>query len=207
VGRPGWTTALQAPGFVVLAATTGTAAAIIVAALLRNEMGERARLDDRIFRWLSNTLLILTIVYAYFVVVELIAYGYTGNEYETRVTEEIITGSYAWMFWLSASLVVLTALICAIQLLTGKYAIRYIVTAAILLNIGAFFKRYLIVVPSLTVGTLLPYSKGSYMPTWVEYLVVLGMLALGVLFFMIFMKVFPILSHSDSGEGSDGGEA
>ncbi len=66
--------------------------------------------------------------------------------------------------------------------------------AAVLLNVAALFKRYLIVVPGLTVGRLLPYPEGSYSPTWVEYLVVIGLVALGVAFFMVFMRFFPIFS-------------
>jgi hypothetical protein len=74
------------------------------------------------------------------------------------------------------------------------------VTSGVLVNLAAIAKRYLIVVPSQTHGTLLPYETGSYSPTWVEYSVVLGLLALGTLLFAIFMKVFPIIELPKSEE-------
>jgi molybdopterin-containing oxidoreductase family membrane subunit len=58
---------------------------------------------------------------------------------------------------------------------------------------AAVVKRYLIVVPSQTHGTSIPYGIGSYSPTWVEYSVVVGIFALGTLLYIIFIKVFPIM--------------
>jgi len=54
-------------------------------------------------------------------------------------------------------------------------------------------KRFLIVVPSQTDGQLLPYADGSYVPSWTEYAVIGGLLALGALLFLGFAKVFPII--------------
>ena len=68
-----------------------------------------------------------------------------------------------------------------------------IVTAGVLVNLAAIGKRYLIVLPSQTHGTLLPYGAGSYSPTWVEYSVIVGLFALGTLAYMLFVKVFPIM--------------
>jgi Ni/Fe-hydrogenase subunit HybB-like protein len=63
----------------------------------------------------------------------------------------------------------------------------------VLVNLAAMGKRFLIVVPSQTHGTLLPYSAGAYSPTWVEYSIILGMFALGTLAYLAFAKVFPIM--------------
>ncbi|MCH7738950.1 MAG: polysulfide reductase NrfD [Chloroflexi bacterium] len=203
-GRPGWFGALQAPGFVVLAGATGVAAAILVAGMLRASMGETELLSMRMFRWLNNLMLVMTIIYVYFLVVELVTSGYSGTAHQERITDAIIKGEYAWLFWSSNALFLITALIAAAQAITGRYRIRYIIVAAVLLNVAAFFKRYLIVVPGLTVGRLLPYPEGSYSPTWVEYLVVIGLVALGVIFFMVFMRLFPIFGLSHAGDESVG---
>ncbi len=67
-------------------------------------------------------------------------------------------------------------------------------------NVAAVGKRFLIVVPSQTHGRLLPYETGSYSPTWVEYSIVIGLMALGALAILTFFKVFPIMDVSESGE-------
>jgi Ni/Fe-hydrogenase subunit HybB-like protein len=67
------------------------------------------------------------------------------------------------------------------------------VFSGILVNLAAIGKRFLIVVPSQTHGTLMPYPTGTYSPSWVEYSIILGLFALGALLFILFMKVFPIM--------------
>ncbi|NQW16796.1 MAG: polysulfide reductase NrfD [Chloroflexi bacterium] len=202
-GRPGWFGALQAPGFVILAGATGVAATILVAALLRAELGDRESFGPKMFKWLNNILLGLTLMYIYILLVELVTSSYSSSAHAERVTDAIIRGEYAWMFWLSSGLFLLTAALTAVQAIAGRYNLRYIVLAAVILNVAAILKRYLIVVPGLTVGRLLPYPEGSYNPTWVEYLVVIGLAALAIVFFMVFMKVFPIVS-SQNGQESEG---
>jgi Ni/Fe-hydrogenase subunit HybB-like protein len=44
-----------------------------------------------------------------------------------------------------------------------------------------------------THGAMLPYGAGSYTPTWVEYAVVAGLVALGGLTVGAFMKIAPIV--------------
>jgi molybdopterin-containing oxidoreductase family membrane subunit len=78
------------------------------------------------------------------------------------------------------------------------------VTAGVLVNVAAIGKRYLIVVPSQTHGNLLPYPTGAYVPTWVEYGVVLGVFALGTLCFVLFARMFPMLPVAPEGEGRMG---
>lgn len=67
------------------------------------------------------------------------------------------------------------------------------VVCGVLVNLAAVSKRFLIVVPSQTHGTLLPYGEGFYSPTWVEYSIIIALLAMGVLFYTLFVKAFPIL--------------
>ncbi len=196
-GRPGWFSALQAPGFVVLAGVTGTASTIIVAAILRNALGERERLDLRLFAWLNNLLLILTIIYVYFVLVELVTASYSAHHHEARVTEAILTGQYAWLFWLTSGVFLLSVAIGAAQAVSRRHYLPAIVAVAALVNLAAFGKRYLLVVPPLTKGNLLPYSDGSYTPSWIEWAVVLGLVALGAVWFMVVTKVFPVMDVRD----------
>lgn len=193
IGRPGWFSALQAPGFVILGGATATAVLIIVAVVLRKVLGEPARLDMKVFKWLNNIMIGLTFAYLYFLLVELITVGYSGAGHELKLTEALLKGEFAWLFWSSGGLFLLSFLIGAAQAATGKYSVSLIVTAAILINLAALGKRFLIVVPSLTYGNLLPYPNGSYTPTLIEYGVVIGLIALGILLYILFMKVFPIM--------------
>ncbi|MEE8364060.1 MAG: NrfD/PsrC family molybdoenzyme membrane anchor subunit [Dehalococcoidia bacterium] len=196
-GRPGWFGALQAPGFVVRAAATGTAACIVVAVILRRALRERERLNLRVFAWLSNMMLATTVAYIYFLLVEVLTARYSATAEETRVTDALLTGEFAWIFWLSAALFAVAVLITGYQAAARRYSLALIVFAAVAVIGAGFLKRYLLVVPPLTKGQLMPYVDGSYSPTWVEYAVVAGLIGLGVVVYMLFMKVFPIMEVGD----------
>ena len=112
------------------------------------------------------------------------------------------------MFWSSVGLIVISFGILFGQFVRHKYSIPLIVTAGVLVNLAAIGKRFLIVVPSQTHGSLLPYNVGVYNPTWVEYSIILGMFALGTLAYLLFVKVFPIMEIPESGkiERKEGGK-
>jgi len=255
-GRPGWFSALQAPGFVVMAGVSGIGLLLVIAALFRAVLGEAGRLHEGVFRSLSGMLLVLILTYLYFMVAELLTMIYAAPEVEARVTWALLQGEYAWLYWSAAGFLVLGAaalaaawlrdlfglqlpafrpwaawaagvalgvvfvaalvqgsvgrlawllavlvvlLVLALLPLCHRSWVASGVVSGVLVNLAAVGKRLLIVVPSQTHGTLLPYPTGSYAPTWVEYSVLLGLFALGTLLYALFAKVFPIVEVSEEG--------
>jgi molybdopterin-containing oxidoreductase family membrane subunit len=193
VGRPGWYSALQAPAFVVLAGVSGTGVLIVLAAIVRRSMSRDVGLDTYVFGWLGRFMMILLLVYVYFMVTELLTVTYAGSEREVQVTQEMLRGEYSWIFWSSVALLVLPLLGLLYQSLKSSWTISWLVASGIAVNIGAIGKRYLIAVPSQTHGQLLPYTDGSYSPSWIEWAVVASLVAFGALVIGVFMKVLPIV--------------
>ncbi len=73
-----------------------------------------------------------------------------------------------------------------------------IVVASVLVNIGAWLKRFIIIVPTLA-NPFLPIQRapegwGVYHPTWVEWSITAGAVAGFILLYLLFSKVFPIVS-------------
>ncbi|MEE8362161.1 MAG: NrfD/PsrC family molybdoenzyme membrane anchor subunit [Gemmatimonadales bacterium] len=199
VGRPGWYSALQAPAFVVLAGVSGTGVLIVLAAIVRKSIGRDVGLTDYVFGWLGRFMMLLLFVYVYFMVTELLTATYAGSERELQVTREMLWGEYSWIFWSSVALLVLPLLGLLYQSLKSSWTVSWLVVSGIAVNIGAIGKRYLIAVPSQTHGQLLPYTDGSYSPSWIEWAVVASLVAFGALVIGIFMKVLPIveLNHEE----------
>lgn len=200
VGRPGWHSALQAPAFVLLAGVSGLGLLIITAAIMRRVTGERERLCQAVFRWMNNLLLVLVVAYLYFWVVEVLSSVYQGTEPDVRVEHALFYGAYAWLYWLALGLLVVSFALLVWQYFRPRYTFVAGVAGGLLVNVAAIAKRFVLVVPSQTHGTLLPYGSGSYSPTWVEYSVVMGLFALGTLMVVGFMKVFPIMEIPESQE-------
>ena len=195
-GRPGWFSTLQAVNFVVLALATATGMLLALAVVFRRFISQGLQEESLI--WLANATTALASVAVYFYLVETLSTAYASPEAEAGIMEVLLKGSYAWLFWLTGALFLLVFLVGLGMFGSRRYPPSLLVALGILVNLAAIGKRYLIVVPSLTHGALLPYPSGSYSPTWVEYMVVIGIFALGGLMFLGFMKVFPIMRVQES---------
>jgi molybdopterin-containing oxidoreductase family membrane subunit len=200
VGRPGWYGTLQAPAFVALAGVSGVGHIIVLSAIVRRTVGDMSRISTEVFAWLGKFLAALLLVYLYFMSVELLTLLYATPEVEKQLSDALLFGEYAWIYWGSVALLALPALGLIWQALAKRWSVRWLVVIGVAVNLAAIGKRFLIVVPSQTHGTLLPYEVGSYSPSWVEYGVVLGLFGLGALMIGAFLKVFPPLPLSDEEE-------
>jgi Ni/Fe-hydrogenase subunit HybB-like protein len=200
-GRPAWFSTLQAPGFVVMAGISGVGVLIVIAAILRRTTGNAAELNTRVFRFLGLTMMILTLVYLYFMTIELLTSTYAASEHESRIAKALLTGDFAWMYWLTIAFLIIPVGLIAAQAITARWSVTALVVSGLLVNIAAILKRYLLVVPSQTHGSSLPYTTGSYQPNWIEYGVIFGLFGLGTLMYLVFMKVFPIMEISSPKKG------
>jgi molybdopterin-containing oxidoreductase family membrane subunit len=199
--QPGWFSALQVPGFVVMAGIAGLGLVIVVSAIARKALHLEDQIGEPVFRWLGRLLGILLIIFVYLLAAELLTAGYASPEGESTVLRTVLTGQYAWAFWSSIGVLGFSLWAILSQWLRGKYSIPLLVTVGVAANVLNVLKRYILVVPSQTDGSALPYLEGSYSPTWVEYLVIAGIAALGVLLFMGFTKLFPIVEIPEKAEG------
>lgn len=192
-GRPGWFSSLQAPGFVILASLSGLGMLTLIAAIVRKTNGLSKYITDEVFKTLATIMMVLNAIYVYFTAVEWLSSSYSAHQGEARISAALISGEYAKLFWTTIALLLLPLALLVYQFVSKKYSMGLIILSGVLVNFAAMAKRFLIVVPSQTHGTLLPYGVGSYSPTWVEYAVILGLVALAALLFALFVKVFPIL--------------
>jgi len=145
-------------------------------------------------RKLAKLLLVFGVVYAYFVINEHAGTAYTSEGSESPLLTKMITGRYALQFWT----MVFVGLVIPIVMLATPLGrgIAGITIASILVNMGMWLKRYIIVVPTLA-SPFMPSRDGAvvtYVPTWVEWSITAGGFAAFVLLFILFSKVFPVIS-------------
>ena len=189
-GRPGWYGSLQAPAFVVLAGASGIGMLIVVAAAVRRSFGLHKEIPEKSFGVLGTFLWVLSLVYLYFMVVEELTANYAAGHAESHTAHAIVAGRYAPLFWTAIAGLVIPTAIGFLQFATRRVHVGWLVVAGVLVNISAVLKRFLLVVPSQTEGMLLSYSRGTYIPTWVELRVVLGLFALASLMYLVFVESF-----------------
>ena len=211
--RPGWQSTILGPYFVVGAIFSGIAAAILAMYVFRRVYRLEGYIKPDHFCYLGYLLLTLTLTYLYFNVNEYLTSGYKMAEHEKGLLDMLFKGEFAWMFWGAQIFSVLVpafilSFVLGIKWLRDRYAIPGTVIASILVIIGAWIKRYLIVVATLSnpflPGQNLPAKWTHYTPTWVEWAILAAFFAGFFLIYTILSKLFPIVSIWETREVANG---
>ncbi|MGA2440499.1 MAG: NrfD/PsrC family molybdoenzyme membrane anchor subunit [Tepidisphaeraceae bacterium] len=192
--RPGWHSTIIGPDFVIGALYSGVAAVITAIVLFRYFLRLQTLIPVDHLRKLAKLMLVFGLAYAYFVINEHVGAAYTGEGAERPLLEKMIIGHYAVQFW---GMIFIGLVLPLLMLVTpmGR-TIAGITVAAIFVNVGMWLKRYIIVIPTLA-SPFMPAREGThlvYVPTWVEWSITAGGLAAFLLMFILFSKVFPIIS-------------
>lgn len=205
--RPGWHSTIFGPYFVVGAIYSGTAALIVAMAVFRKAYHLENLITMRQFRALGALLMALTVVYLYFTLAEYLTSWYGGEAVDRRLLHVLMgQGPYGITWWaIVAGCFFLPALLLVIPIVfPNKLSLSRLVIASILINIGMWLKRYLIIVPTLLTPYIPAEAAGitpHYNPTWVEWTITAGAFAVFLLLFTLFAKIFPIISIWETIEG------
>lgn len=202
--RPGWHTTIIGPDFVVGALYSGIAAVLTVMALFRWMFHLERFITVDHFRRLAILLLVSCFAYIYFVINEYLGPGYTGGA-EQHWLSSIFSGRYALEFW---TMLIVGLIIPALILVLPPFRnVKGIVVASLLANIGMWLKRYVIVVPTLSSPYMPPSTAAgshlTYIPTWVEWTITAAAFAASCLLYILFSKIFPIVSIWEVAEGAE----
>lgn len=189
--QPMWHSTIFGPYFVAGAIYSGIATIIIVAAILRRVYRLEHYLQPVHFNNLGLLLLTMTLLWFYFTFAEYLTTLYGGGTHELAVFWVKITGKYSMMFWL----MVLCCFVIPFPILAMKRTRTIWGTsiASISVLIGMWLERYLIIIPTLSEPRL-PYERGAYMPSWVEWSMMAGLSAGFILAIVLFSKFFPVIS-------------
>lgn len=197
--RAGWDSTIFAPYFAVGALYSGTAMLITLMVIFRRAYRLEELITEKHFRYMAYMMVGFGILYFYFTFAEYLTLAYKLEGGEKLLLEEIFVGRYSlllWPFFLGGQ--VLPILLAALPWTRRVTAILFV--ASLLVNVGMWMKRYLVVVPSLA-DPLMPYEWGFYAPTWVELVITAASFAGFALIFTLFAKLFPIVSVWEMEEG------
>ncbi len=198
--RPGWDSTVLAPNFVFGALFSGIGALLIIMAVFRKFYHLEEYITTKHFRYMSYLLVTLLFTYFYFVFVEYITVGYKLRLEEKHLFNLLLFGKNALWFWLFF----LSAFVAPAILLLFQRGptIPRIVTAAVLVNVGMWVKRFVIIIPSLQVP-LMPFEFGTYTPTWVEISIITAGFAGFMLILALFTKVMPLMPFVEMTEEAE----
>jgi molybdopterin-containing oxidoreductase family membrane subunit len=190
--QPGWHTALIGPFFLLGAILSGSCAVVIVLAILRKVYHMQKTLPIGLFNSLRKLLIVFTLGWIYMIIAEYLTTSYGNMKEEMVVTWDKFTGTYSLMFWSMVVLVFIVPLIIFVK--KGKNNIGWMVFASVLVNIGMWMERFIVIVPTEVSPRLLTVmGQGAYRPTWYEIVITISCFTGLALLYVVFTRFFPII--------------
>ena len=190
--QPGWHTALIGPFFLLGAILSGTAAVVIVLALLRKTYKLEKVLHIGLFNSLRKLLITFVLGWLYMMIAEHLTIGYSNMTEEMVVLNDKFSGTYATVFWSMAAFVFGIPLL--IFIFKGKNNIGWMVFASVLINIGMWLERYIVIIPTEVSPRMLHVmGQGSYFPALPEIMITIACFAGMALLYAVFTRFFPIV--------------
>ncbi|OFX17895.1 MAG: polysulfide reductase [Bacteroidetes bacterium GWA2_31_9] len=193
--RPGWDSTIFGPYFIAGAFMVGAAAVVVAMYIFRVKYNYQCYLTDYHFNMMGKLLVLTSLIYLYFNVNEFMVPFYKMKTAESSHIKGLFSGEFSMMFWMVQ---ILGMIIPIILLLFKKFRKpKPMMIIAVIVVIGAFFKRYLIVTPTLLHPFLpvqnYPESYHHYVPSFEEWTITLGSIAGVLLIISVFVKIFPII--------------
>jgi molybdopterin-containing oxidoreductase family membrane subunit len=143
---------------------------------------------------MNKVLLATSWMVAYGYITEEFAAWYGANRYENGTFADRVSGVYGWVYW-----VVLFCNVLVPQIFwskTARTSLPLMWVASILINVGMWSERFVIVVQSLH-HDFLPSSWNIYRPTWVDWSLLLGSMGLFGTLFLLFLRFVPVVPVSE----------
>jgi molybdopterin-containing oxidoreductase family membrane subunit len=191
---PGWHSTIFPPYFVAGAIFSGFAMVLTLVIPLRRVYGLTGYITTRHLELMAKVLMVTgwIVLYGYFT--EFFAAWRTDDLYERYMAVNRAVGPYAPWFWL-----LLACNLCAPQFLWSRTLRRNPIVLwiiALVVNVGMWLERFIIVVTSLH-RDYLPSSWGMFIPTFWDWSTLLGTIGLFVALVFLFVRYLPAISMTE----------
>jgi molybdopterin-containing oxidoreductase family membrane subunit len=192
---PGWHTTIFPPYFVSGAVFSGFAMVLTLLLIMRKTMRLEAYIHLKHVEYMNIVIIVTGSIVGVAYLTELFISWYSGVEYESYAFINRFSGPYAWSYWM-----MMTCNVISPQLFWFK-KIRTSLTAtfilSIVVNIGMWFERFVIIVSSLYRDYLPSSWSIYYRPTIWEIGFYVGTFGLFFTCFFLFAKYFPVIAIAE----------
>jgi len=191
---PGWHSTIFPPYFVAGALFSGFAMALTISVPLRAVFGLKDFITARHLDNIAKVMLVCGLLVAYSYVIEIFMAFYSGDRFEEYMILNRMRGPYAPVYW--------TVIFCNVavpQLMWWKKVRLSALTLfaiSIIVNIGMWLERFMIIVTSLH-RDFLPSSWDVFYPTFWDFATLFGSLGAFGWLFLMFVRFLPAISISE----------
>ncbi len=147
------------------------------------------------FDRMGKVAVMLALLYVYFNINEYMIPAFKMKKTEQAHLSGLFTGEFALVFWFAIAVGMIIPILIML-LKKGRRPLPMFI-AGIMIVVGAWFKRYLIVTPTLLHPILpmqdVPASYHYYFPSWEEWAIAIGSLSGALLIITFFARIYPII--------------
>jgi Ni/Fe-hydrogenase subunit HybB-like protein len=191
---PGWHTTVFPPYFVAGAIFSGFAMVLTLMVICRTAFRLEHIVTLRHFDFMAKIMLVTGTIVGYAYATEFFTAWYSGNPYEIFTFLNRAGGPYAWAYWIMVSCNVISPQIFWFK--KARTSIPILFTLSIIINIGMWFERFVIIVTSLH-RDFLPSSWAYFSPTFWDVACLLGSFGLFFTMFCLFVRFLPMVATAE----------
>ena len=192
---PGWHTTIFPPYFVAGAIFSGFGMVVTLMCLIRIFVPQFKDYITLNHMEAMNKIIMLTgLLVGYAYLSELFIAWYSGSPYEQFVFKNRVTGPYGWSYWIMFSCNVIFPQLFWFKKIRRSILGMFIIS--ILVNVGMWFERYVIVVTSLH-RDFLPANWGSFNMTFYDFGALIGSFGMFLTLFLLYMRTLPAISIAE----------
>ena len=191
---PGWHTTIFPPYFVAGAIFSGFAMVWTIIIPMRRWFNLKHYVTLNHLDASAKMVLFTSMVVGLAYMIEFFIAWYGGIKYEQDYFWNRVFGQWWWAAWIMLTCNMILPLSLFSQKLRRNPTWLWILS--IFINIGMWFERFVIVVPSLS-HDVEPWQWSSYVPTWVDYGMIIGSFGWFFMWFLLFVKQLPIMALAE----------
>ena len=120
--------------------------------------------------------------------------AYSGNGYEQFVFFNRAAGPFAWAYWTMITCNVISPQLFWFKKIRTNLLLVFLI--CIVVNVGMWFERFVIIVTSLS-RDYLPSSWAGYTPSIIEILTLIGSFGLFLTMFLLFCRFLPVIAIAE----------
>ncbi|MCJ7757202.1 MAG: polysulfide reductase NrfD, partial [Gillisia sp.] len=200
--RIGWDSTNFGPYFIAGAFVAGMGALIVVVYVVRRVRNLENYITELHFDKLGKLLALACLIYLYFNINEYIVPLFTAKKGEMTHLDVLFTGHYAPLFWF-ATIGGLVIPILVLMFKKGRKPFSMFLIA-LLVVVASWWKRYLIVTPTLLHPFLpvqgVPESWHHYFPSMHEWIITTATLAMALLIITLLVRYLPVIPIARTAE-------
>lgn len=192
---PGWHTTIFPPYFVAGAIYSGFAMVITLAIPIRKFYHLEDLITLRHVDNMGKVMLATGLIVAYGYSTEVfMSYCYSASHWEYFMMWNRMFGPIGWSYWVLITFNIALPQLLWLRKFRQNPSLLFIMS--LIVNIGMYFERFVIVVTSLT-RDYLPSSWGTYRATRWDYMTLAGTLGLFTFLFFLFIRFLPMIPMSE----------